>query len=112
MHFLSVLNIHASIFRHRGQPVKWLVSSITQCTAAGVAAHLFSFELLEALLPVEGKLGLLAPAGLCQGSLDLHLPPPAPGIITTLDFLYVYFLYVYFMYVYFLEVDFLHVQPT
>lgn len=41
--------------------------------------HLFSFELLEAVLPVLGKLGLLALACLGQRCLDLHLPLAAPA---------------------------------
>lgn len=36
--------------------------------------YLLSLQLLQALLPVFGKLGLLALAGLCQRCLDLHLP--------------------------------------
>ncbi len=41
--------------------------------------YLFSFELLEAVLPVLGKLGLLALARLGQRCLDLHLPLAAPA---------------------------------
>ena len=40
--------------------------------------HLFSFELLEAVLPVLGELSLLALARLGQSCLDLHLPLAAP----------------------------------
>ena len=43
------------------------------------AAYLFSLELLEAVLPVLGKLDLLALARLGQSSLDLHLPPATPA---------------------------------
>ena len=42
-------------------------------------AHLFSFELLEAVLPVLGELGLLALACLPQRCLDLHLPLATPA---------------------------------
>ncbi len=41
--------------------------------------HLFSFELLEAVLPVLGELGLLALARLPQRRLDLHLPLATPA---------------------------------
>lgn len=51
--------------------------------AQQLTAHLLSLELLEAVLPVFGKLGLLVMAGLSQGSLDLHLPLPTPA--TTLN---------------------------
>ena len=41
--------------------------------------HLFSFELLEAVLPVLGELGLLALTRLPQRRLDLHLPLATPA---------------------------------
>jgi len=41
--------------------------------------YLFSFELLEAFLPILGELGLLALACLPQRRLDLHLPLATPA---------------------------------
>lgn len=49
--------------------------------------YLFSLELLEAVLPVLGKLGLLVAAGPSQCSLDLNLPlsTPAPTLTEVLS---------------------------
>lgn len=75
----SALVNHLQVGSHQSKGGRLGAGKKRNSTNMSDGVYLFGFELLEAVLPVLGKLGLLALARLDQRRFDLHLPLATPA---------------------------------